>query len=98
MHLRQVGWRRRGVRKSLTKVPPQQWVHFDIQFDLGQPGQAKSPKTYRLAIAVAGKEQVFESVAFEQPEFSHLTWFGFSSSGKPGSVFYVDNVKLELLK
>jgi hypothetical protein len=51
--------------------------------------------TYRLAITVAGeKEQVFENLPYLHPEFNQLTWFGFSSSGKPGAVFYVDNIHL----
>ena len=84
--------------KSLTTIPPGQWIHLDIQLDLGQPGQAAAPKSYRLAVTFAGKEQVFDSLPYQHPEFSRLTWFGFSSVGKPGSVFYVDNVRLELVK
>ncbi|MBM3889910.1 MAG: hypothetical protein FJ388_12405 [Verrucomicrobia bacterium] len=44
-------------------------------------------------MAVAGeKEQLFETAPYLHAEFSHLTWFGFPGSGKPGAVFYVDNV------
>lgn len=81
--------------KTLTTVPLGKWVHLEVQVDLGEPGRA-APKTYRLSLTVAGdKEQVFEAIPFAQPEFSQLTWLGFSSTGKLGSTFYVDNVRLE---
>ena len=77
--------------KAVTKLPPGQWVHIEIEFDHA------GPKTYRLAVTVAGeKAQVFDKLPFVNPEFVQLTWFGFSSCGQPGSVYYVDNVRLEL--
>jgi hypothetical protein len=77
--------------KSVTKLPMGQWVHIEIELD---PAVSK---TYRLAVTAAGdKAQVFDKVPFVNPAFEQLTWFGFSSSGKPGSVYYVDNVRLEL--
>jgi hypothetical protein len=84
--------------KSLTTIPPSQWARFDIQVVTSESGDGKTPKPYRLAITVAGKEQVFDGLPCDRPEFSRFTWFGFSSGGKPGGVFYVDNVRLELLK
>ncbi len=67
--------------KPLAKLPLGKWIHLDVQFN--------------LAITVAGeKEQVFESLTYLHPEFSQITWFGFSSSGKPGAVFYGDNIQL----
>jgi len=45
--------------------------------------------------AVNDQERVFEAVLYLQPEFSRPTWFGFSNSGKPGAVFYVDNIRVE---
>jgi hypothetical protein len=83
--------------KRLTTIPPGQWAHLDFLLDLGNPGQAAVPKSYRLAITVAGKEQAFDAVSYQQPEFSQLSWFGFSSGAVPGGVFYVDNLTLELL-
>ena len=78
--------------KPLAKLPLGKWIHLDIQFNLFN----SAPRSYRLAVTVGGgKEQVFESVPYLHPEFSQLTWFGFSSSGKPGAVFYVDGIRLE---
>jgi hypothetical protein len=82
--------------KPLTKMPLGKWLHLEIQVDLGQPGQPAPAKSYRLLVAAAGQRpQVFEAVPYLHPEFSQLTWFGFSSGGKLGSVFYVDDVRLE---
>jgi hypothetical protein len=81
--------------KQLTTLPPGKWVHLEALLDLGEPGRA-APKTYRLSLAVADQPpRVFDSLPYAHPEFAQLTWLGFSSTGKPGSVFYVDNVRLE---
>lgn len=84
--------------KPLTKVPPGKWAHLEIQLDLLPPGKAAAaPKTYRLAIGAAGETpDVFDAVPYADPQFSQFTWFGFSSVGQPGSVFYVDNLRLEV--
>jgi hypothetical protein len=84
--------------RALTAIPPGAWAHLEILLDLGRPGKAAAPKSFRLAVTIAGKEQVFDAVPYQQSEFAHFTWFGFSSVGKPGSVFYVDNLRLEMLK
>ncbi|MCX6901838.1 MAG: right-handed parallel beta-helix repeat-containing protein [Verrucomicrobia bacterium] len=81
--------------KPLAKLPLGKWIHLDIQINLSN----SAPQSYRLAVTVAGeKEQVFESTPYFHPEFSQLTWFGFSSSGKPGAVFYIDNIRLEAMR
>ncbi len=86
--------------KPLAKVPAGKWAHFEILVDLGRPGiAAAAPKTYRLAVTVAGAaEQVFEGLPYLHPEFAQITWIGFSSMGQPGSAWYVDNVRLEPAK
>ena len=78
--------------KPLAKLPLGKWIHLDLQMNLS----GSSPGTHRLAITVAGeKERIFESLPPLHAEFSQLTWFGFSSSGKPGAIFYVDNLRLD---
>lgn len=82
--------------KQLAKLPRGQWLHLDLQLELGQP--ASAAQAYRLAITVAGQpEQVYEGLPYLHAGFGQLMWFGFSSSGQPGSVFYVDNLRLEAL-
>jgi hypothetical protein len=36
-------------------------------------------------------------IPYVQPKFAQLTWWGLSNGGKPGGVFYVDNIRLEPL-
>ena len=82
--------------RALAKVLLGRWIHIDIRFDQNQAGIATAPTIYRLAITPAGeKAQIFAHVPFLHRGFRQFTWFGFSSSGAPGAVFYVDNIRLE---
>jgi hypothetical protein len=82
--------------KDLTRLPLGQWIHLDIQLDLGDVGIAQPPKTYRLELTVAGrKPQIFPAVPYLHPQFARLTWIGLSSSGQPGAVFHVDNLRVD---
>jgi hypothetical protein len=53
------------------------------------------PATGFLVAAAGAPPQAFDALPYIHREFSRLTWFGFSSSGKPGGVFYLDNVKID---
>jgi hypothetical protein len=78
--------------KPLAKLPLDKWIHLDLQLNLS----SSESRSFRLVVTVAGKkEQVFENLPYLHPEFSQLTWFGFSSDGKPDAVFYVDNLRLD---
>ena len=81
--------------KRLTSVPLGKWIHLEIHVSLGEPGRA-APAGYRLLVTAAGRSpQAFDGLPYINREFSRLTWFGFSSGGKPGGVFYLDNVKID---
>lgn len=83
--------------KPVAKVPAGQWVRLEIQLDIAPPDQPGAvPKSYRLVVSAGGKHEVFDALPYVDPQFSQFTWFGFSSDGSLGSVFYVDNVRLEL--
>jgi hypothetical protein len=78
--------------KTLTKCPLGKWIHLDVRVGLSPSAQG----SYRVAVAQPdGKEQVFEAIPFVHAEFRQIGWLGFSSSGEPGGVFLVDNVRLE---
>jgi hypothetical protein len=85
--------------RVLGRLPVGKWLHFDVQLDLGQPGIAtQPPKTFRLEVTPAGQPaQVFPAVPYLHPNFTRLTWIGLCTSGAPGSVFYVDNLRVERL-
>lgn len=81
---------------QLTSVPAGRWVHLDIRFEAGDQEHPAS-KHFRLEVTVPGeKPRVFEGQPYADPRFTRFTWFGFSSTGSPGSVFYVDNLRLEI--
>ena len=85
--------------KELAQLPLGQWRHIEIQFDQDQ-ADAPAPvaKTYRLTVTAAGaKPLVFERLPHADPRFHSMTWFGFSSTGKPGAVVYIDDLRLERL-
>jgi hypothetical protein len=82
--------------KQLTTVAPGKWVHLEVQLVVGPSAAKEAPKSYRLTLTVAGeKPQVFEALPFADKQFARFTWFGFSSTGPQGSVFYVDNLALD---
>lgn len=85
--------------KQVAALPLGQWVHLEIQFDTAPAGQlANKARTYRLAVTVGGKQEVFDGLPFADPAFSRFTWFGFSNTGSLQSTFHVDNVRLELVE
>jgi len=85
--------------KAVTKVPLGQWVRLEILIDLGKAGQdTPIAKTYRLAVTVGDKHEVFDAIPYADSEFAKFTWFGFSSTGALESTFCVDNLKLELVE
>lgn len=94
--------------KVLTKIQPGKWIHIDILLALDAPiahganvreGQKPNPVGYSLAVTPdGGQEQRFDRVPCLHSEFRQVTWLGFSSSGKPGAVFHVDNIRLESVK
>lgn len=83
--------------KKLVQSPLGRWCHLEIEIDQGKADlPAAASRTYRLTVTVAGgKTQAFEQLPYANAEFRRLTWFGFSLTGKPGAVLYVDNVRLE---
>ena len=87
--------------KTRTRVPPGTWVRLEFIVDMSPPADASASgtrpaRTYALTVTIAGaKPQAFPALPYADERFNRLTWFGFSSVGKPGSVFYLDNLRLE---
>ncbi len=85
--------------KTLAKVPPGTWVRLEFLVDLDpSPAAAttRPARTYDLTMTIAGaKPQAFTNLPYADERFNRLSWFGFSSVGKAGSVFYVDSLRLE---
>jgi hypothetical protein len=68
-------------------LPHGQWVHFEIEYQLGSTN-------YDLGVLVRGQqEQRFKDItAASAPQSLH--WFGFVSDANAATVFYLDNVQI----
>ena len=75
--------------KEIAKLPFGRWVTVDVVF---RTEEGKSG-TFTLTVTVPGEEPKRQAISV-QPGFEMATWYGFSSHGDPGTVFYVDNIKL----
>jgi hypothetical protein len=82
--------------KPIAQLPPGRWCHFAIEIRQDVSDQAtKRPQTYRLQLTLAGEPPKTFELPLADRQFRQFTWFGFSATGAPGSVFYVDNIRLE---
>ena len=53
--------------KPLTKMPLGKWLHLEIKFNSVSRGQPSPAKSYRLLVAVRGKQpQVFQAVPLRE--------------------------------
>ncbi len=80
--------------KPVTTIPTDQWVHFDVVCGLGK----QSTGTYDLTVTVPGQPPLHLEKLPCDPNFKRLDWLGYVSNATDRRVFYLDNVKLELVK
>jgi len=77
-----------SLGKELLAIPHGQWFHVASSLDL-----KNSPEKFTLSITLPGKEpQTFELPCSKK--MNGVDWFGFCSFGENGTVFYVDNLKV----
>ncbi|MBI3921960.1 MAG: right-handed parallel beta-helix repeat-containing protein [Armatimonadetes bacterium] len=77
--------------KVLVELPESQWFHVDLVFGVGSKMNGK----WDLTLDLPGQEpKRFTDLATGSPDFSVLTWLGFSSSATEKAVFYLDNLEL----
>ncbi|MEI6502001.1 MAG: hypothetical protein WCP21_13355, partial [Armatimonadota bacterium] len=82
-------------KQPLLKLPPSQWVHFEIMGHVGKD----APRTYDVTITLpGGQPQRFDSIPNQGQGFRELHWLGFVSLAEQTAVFYVDNLKIQLVK
>jgi hypothetical protein len=74
---------------TVMKLPLEQWVHFEVYATLGA-------KTWDMTVTLPGVAP-FEcrTIPNGSGNFDQLTWIGFTSNATEGTVFYLDNIKLE---
>ena len=77
-------------RKRLLILPTNQWVHIEILCGLGKQQNG----TYSTTVTLPNQPpQHFDGLQY-QAGFIKLTWLGFSTFGKKGTQYYLDNLKL----
>jgi len=82
-------------RKVLTRVPLGQWFHVEIDFRAGR----EATGTYDLTVTLPGGERRrFAGLPFGHQEFRRLQWVGFMSMAKQPATYFVDNLKVEVVK
>lgn len=79
--------------RELMSVPGAQWIRFEIACALG----AAADGTYTLTVTLPDAEpRRFEGLPVGNPRFRALDWFGFVSNADAATVFYLDDVSLEM--
>jgi hypothetical protein len=77
-------------KQDVGVIPLGQWVHVDIDIELG----VGKPKSYRFTLSVPNREPVVAEIPYLSEAFEKVTWLGISSTSDAATVFYVDNLKL----
>jgi hypothetical protein len=81
--------------KQLTTIPVDEWVHIEIECQLGK--LAKNPATYTVVVTPTGQEpQRFENLPCIFPMFRTIERMWFLSAANKNTQYYLDNIKLEL--
>jgi hypothetical protein len=76
--------------KKLLVLPASTWAHIEILCGFG----AQASGTYSVSITLPGQPpQQFDGLPL-QAGFKAMDWFGFSTFGKEGSQYQLDNLKL----
>ncbi len=77
--------------KPVAEVPPEAWVHVEIEASLGKA----APRTFKLTLTPAGRpSQVATNLPISGADFHELHWLGFSSTATADTVFYLDNMSI----
>ena len=76
----------------LMDIPLEEWVHVDIECELGRD----APGTYTVTITLQGKApEAFADIPFTGTEFRELHWLGFVSNADTEAVCYLDNISIQ---
>ena len=74
-------------------LPQSQWVHFEITAGLGKADNGQ----WALRVTLPGQApREFKGLAHGSAKFKKFTWLGFSSNANAATVFYLDNLALNL--
>jgi hypothetical protein len=77
--------------KKLLTLPANTWAHFEVLCGIGKQASG----TYSITITLPGQpSQKFEGLKC-QDGFKAMDWIGFSSFGKEGAQYQLDNFQME---
>jgi len=78
----------------LLTLPHDEWLRIEIKFDLGREADG----AYDLAVTLPdGKKKEFPNMPCNNKDFHRLDWFGFVADADKAGVFYLDEIKLEVI-
>ncbi|MGN6553985.1 MAG: right-handed parallel beta-helix repeat-containing protein, partial [Verrucomicrobiota bacterium] len=82
-----------GGDDDVLELPEDRWMNFEITSTLGG---SKKPK-WTLTVTLPGQAaRQFKNLNYADPKFKALTWIGFTSNADAASVFYLDDLALEV--
>jgi hypothetical protein len=74
-------------------LPLGQWVHVEITAGLGKSSDGK----WTLKATLPGQPpREFKGLAYGSTKFKKFTWLGFSSNANRATVFYLDNLAVNV--
>lgn len=77
----------------LMRLPREQWIAFEILCPLGRAAQGR----YHLKVLLSDAEPHTFAGLLCDPKFRQLAWLGFVSLANEASVFYLDDIYLDIL-
>ena len=82
-------------RKPLLAIPHSEWIKVEIQCMVGP----KKSGTFDMTVTVPGQPaRERKGLPFGNPGFRRLTWVGFASTATDRQTFYVDDLRVNLVK
>ena len=79
--------------QTLLSVPLGQWIHVVVEAEVGEQATGK----WSLTVTLPGQAaQRFGDLAVGSPNWTKMTWVGFTSNAIAKTVFYLDDLQLGL--
>ncbi|MEZ0276762.1 MAG: right-handed parallel beta-helix repeat-containing protein, partial [Roseimicrobium sp.] len=78
-------------KKELMKVPPQQWIHFELRSLLGDA--AKGVWTLEVTLP-DGRKEIFADLPAGSETWNSLEWLVFVSNANVKTTFFMDNLEI----
>ncbi len=80
--------------QEIATLPTDTWVHIEVTNGLGKLATGR----YELKVAIPDRPEIALTDLPGNAAMKSLRWLGFVSNAEDTAVFYLDNVKLEVVK